>query len=213
MGFFGKLASSVNRAFGGADPQLMANGLLGRGLIATAVPSGGTVQVAGGPVERTCTFQVRVLLDGRVPYGVTIVQRVPEVYLPQLASGGAAVAVRVDPAEPTRAALDLKTEAPSPRIGRAEGPGTAAYILETGTPAEVVLVQSASAGYYDYRGYEMYVFQLTVASGAPQPYTVQAGNAVPPEALPLLYPGSRLHARIGSEPNQVVVDFSQGAAT
>jgi hypothetical protein len=212
VGFFGKIATGVSQAFGGADPELMANGLLGRGLIATAVPSGGTVQVAGGLVERTCTFQVQVLLDGKLPYGVTIVQRVPELYLPQFASGGAAVAVRVDPAQPTRAAIDLKTPAPSPRLGRATGPGTAAYILETGTPAVVVLVQSASSGYYDYRGYEMYVFQLTVASGAPQPYTVRAGNAVPPEALPLLYPGARLHAKIGTSPNQVVVDFSQGAA-
>jgi hypothetical protein len=212
MGFFGKIASSVNQAFGGVDPELMKNGILGRGQIMTATPSGGTVQVAGGLVERTCTFQVKVILDGKVPYGATVQQRVPEVYLAQFQSGQATVAVRVDPANPNRFALDLQTPPPSVRVAQASGPGSAAYILETGTDAVVVMVQFVDAGYQDYRGYEMYSFLLTVAEGAPQPYQVQAGNAVPPEALPLLYPGSRLHAKIGADANYVIVDFAQGAA-
>jgi hypothetical protein len=213
VGFFGNIGKSINQAFGAADSELLTNGTLGRGQILSAVPSGGTVQVMGGLVERTCTFQVKVLLDGQTPYIAGAQQRVPEVYLAQFQSGAATVAVRVDPAQPLRIALDLKTPAPSVRLGRNSGPGSAEHILETGTDATVVMISSADAGYQDYRGYEMYVFVLTVATGAPQPYQVQAGNAVPPESLPLLYPGSKLYAKIGSDPNQVVVDFSRGAAS
>ncbi len=213
MGFFGDLGKSINQAFGGADSELLANGTLGRGLIISATPSGGTLQVIGGLVERTCTFQVRVLLDGQLPYQAAAQQRVPELYLSTQFQPGAAVAVRVDPAQPQRIALDINTPAPSVRLARNSGPGSAEDILEHGTDATVVLVESMDAGYQDYRGYEMYAFQLTVATGAPQPYQVQAGNAVPPESLPLLYPGSKLHAKIGSDPNQVVVDFSRGAVT
>ncbi len=208
MGLFSK----INQAFGGADTELLRTGTLGRGRVVSVTPSGGTVQVGGGLVERTCTFELMVLLDGQSPYRTTVTQRYPEVYLSQLSQPGAALAVRVDPAQSGHVAIDLSVPAPSVRLARASGPGTAEHILETGTDATVVMVAFAPAGYQDYRGYEMYFFTLTVATGAPQPYQVAAGNAVPPEALPLLFPGSKLHARVGADPNQVVVDFSRGAA-
>lgn len=211
MGIFSKIGNSLNQAFGGVDSELMQNGLLGRGMIASATPSGGTVQVGGGLVERTCTFQVQVLLDGKAPYLATVVQRVPEVYLGQLQSGGATVAVRVDPAQPERVALDLATTPPSVRMGRSTGPGSAEHVLQTGSDATVVLVSNAPLGYQDYRGYDIHGFVLTVASGAPQPYQAQVGMAVPPESLPLLFPGSKLHAKIGPTPGEVVIDFAQGA--
>ena len=134
------------------------------------------------------------------------------MYLAQLQSGTARVAVRVDPAQPQRVALDLKTPPPSVRIAPNTGPNSAAGILASGRDAVVVLVESSRSGYQDFRGDDFYDFILTVAEGAPQPYQVRAGNAVPAAALPLLYPGSRLHAKIGDEPSKVVVDFSRGSA-
>lgn len=38
--------------------------------------------------------------------------------------------------------------------------------------------------------------------------TMQFGNGVPNSALPLLFPGSQLHAKLGDGPNDVVVDES-----
>jgi hypothetical protein len=45
----------------------------------------------------------------------------------------------------------------------------------------------------------------------PTPYQIQVGNAVPASALPLLFPGSKLHAKLGEGPNDVVVDWAAGA--
>jgi len=213
VGLFSKIGNSVNQAFGGADSEVMRTGQLGLGQILSAQPSGGTVQVGGGLVERTCTFQVKVLLDGGSPYVAVVRQRVPEVYLGQLQSGTARVAVRVDVTDPQRVVLDLGSQPPSVQVARNSGPNSAEHILNTGSDAVVVMVESSPSGYRDWRGYELYDFLLTVIPGAAaQPYQIRAGNAVPPEALPLLYPGSRLHAKIGDEPTKVVVDFAQGAA-
>jgi hypothetical protein len=212
VGLFSKIGNSVNQAFGGADAEVMRSGTSGLGQIMSAQPTGGTIQVGGGLVERTCTFQVKVLLDGGSPYVAVVRQRVPEVYLAQLQSGNARVAVRVDPVDPQRVVLDLSTQPPSVQLARNSGPNSAEHILNTGTEAIVVMVESSASGYRDWRGYDLYDFLLTVIPEVGQPYQVRAGNAVPAESLPLLYPGSRLHAKVGDEPTKVVVDFSQGAA-
>jgi hypothetical protein len=61
------------------------------------------------------------------------------------------------------------------------------------------------------RGEPVHALTLTIATGVDTPYQVQVGNAVPASALPLVYPGSRLHAKIGAGPNDVVVDWAAGA--
>ncbi len=48
MGFFNK----INQVFGGADSDLLRNGTLALGRILAVTPSGGTIQVAAGFVER-----------------------------------------------------------------------------------------------------------------------------------------------------------------
>ena len=53
---------------------------------------------------------------------------------------------------------------------------------------------------------------MACATGVDTPYQVQVGNAVPTSALPLVFPGSKLHAKLGDGPNDVVVDWSAGAA-
>ncbi len=210
MGFFSKITSGLNQAIGGVDQELLNSGVLARAQVISAVPSGSTLQVGGGLVERTCTFQLQVLADGQAPYVAEAKQRVPEVYLTQF-QPGTAVAVRVDPADPNRLALDFTAQPPSVRLAKSEGPGTGPYVLRNGADAEVVVVQSGAAGFQNYQGYEMYNFALTVIRPGIDPYQVQVANAVPPESLPLLYPGARLHAKVGTEPHQVVTDFERGA--
>jgi hypothetical protein len=208
MGLFNR----INKAFGGADSELLQNGTLALGRIVSATPSGGTVQIAGGLVERTCDFQILVFMDATVPYAAAARQRVPEVYLAQLQSGAAGVAIRVDPSDPQKIALDLATPPPVPRIAQSTGPGTASYIRENGRDGTAVIVANAPLGYENYLGYPMQTFTLTVVDGAPQPYQAQAASAVPAEVLPLVFPGSKVHVKIGDQPNEVVIDFTQGSA-
>src|SRR5690606_29156287 len=107
MGFFDDLINSANQALGGADSELIQNGLLGRGEVLGVDASGMTLQIGNGLVERKCTVTLNVMLDGTQPYQVQVSQRIQEVYIPQLSSGGAIVAVRVDPNDPNRVAIDF----------------------------------------------------------------------------------------------------------
>ncbi len=61
------------------------------------------------------------------------------------------------------------------------------------------------------KGDPVQALTLTVATGVPEPYQIQVGNAVPNSALPMLFPGSKLHAKLGDGPNDVVVDWAKGA--
>jgi hypothetical protein len=114
VGLFKKLT-------GGVDEKLLQTGALGRGVVMAVRPSGTTLRSGNGPVERTCEFQVQVTLDGQAPYEATCAQRVPEVYLPQFQPGASVVAVRVDPQDRSRVALDLASERPNVRVGREAG--------------------------------------------------------------------------------------------
>ncbi len=93
------------------------------------------------------------------------------------------------------------------------GPGSASDILKNGTPITVVLVANQPIGVTNSKGDPVQALTLTVATGVPTPYQIQVGNAVPATALPLVFPGSKLHARLGDGPNDVVVDWAAGAAS
>lgn len=211
MGLFSKLFGGINQAFGGADQELLVNGLPGRGQLTSFEMTSSTVTIANGLEERICNIGLQVMLDGRDPYAVTVHQRIPEIYIPQLTAQGA-VAVRVDPADPNRVAIDLNAPIPEVTLARQTGPGSAAWLLANGTPVEVVLVQSDQLGMRNADGHEIYKLKLTVASGVETPYQLEVGNSVPATALPLLYPGARLHARKGEGPNDIVVDWEKGLA-
>jgi hypothetical protein len=210
MGFFGDLINSANKAFGGADAELLANGLVGRGEVTGLSASGSTVQIGNGLVERTCTITLNVMLDGQQPFPATVTQRVQEVYIPQLSAGGSYVAVRVDPVDHSKVAIDFNTPVPEVTLPPSEGHNSAAWILESGKPITVVLVASEPIGVKTAKGDEVQALTLTVATGVPTPYQIQVGNGVPASALPLLYPGSKLHAKLGDGPNDVVVDWAAG---
>lgn len=210
MGFFDDLANSFRSAVGGVDDALLANGVLGRADLLGVDLSGMTVQIGNNLVERKVTLTLQVYLEGEQPYQATCSQRIPEVYLPQLVPGQTVLAVRVDPADHARVAVDLQSEVPEVTIKPKEGEDSAAWILANGTEAKVVLVANQEMGLRSHTGDPVHGLTLTIDKG-PESYQVQVGNAVPNSALPLLYPGSKLYARIGDEPNEVVVDWARGA--
>jgi hypothetical protein len=195
---------------GSPDDSLLARGELARGHILGVTASSLSMSVMNAMRERKCTFTVQVYREGLEPYTATTVQRVQEVYIPQFASGRAWVAVRVDPANPARIALDLATAPPEVQVEAGEGQESAASIFENGRPVEVVLVQAQPLGMTAPTGDAVYLLTLTVIDGAEPPYQTQVGNAVPAASLPVLFPGSRLHARRGEGQGDIVVDWSAG---
>lgn len=201
----------LSNLIGSPDDSLLTTGELARGHILGLSAGTLTMSVMNALPERKCTFTVQVYREGHEPYTATVAQRVQEVYIPQLASGSAWVAVRVDPANPARIALDFATAPPEVQVKAVEGESSAASILETGRPVEVVLVQAQPLGMTAPNGDAVYALTLTVIDGAEAPYQTQVGNAVPTTSLPILYPGSRLHARRGDGAGDIVVDWSLGA--
>jgi hypothetical protein len=203
MGWLGDL-------IGSADGDVIENGLLGRGEVLGIDASGMTMQIGNGLVERKCTLTLNVMLDNVQPYQATVSQRIQEIYIPQLSAGNAVVAVRVDPADHSRIAIDFDTAPPTVTLPSSDGPNSAAWILRNGKPITVVLISNAPIGVKNAKGDEVQALTLTVATGVPTPYQIQVGNAVPVSALPLLFPGSKLNAKLGDGPNDVVVDWEAG---
>jgi hypothetical protein len=204
MGWLGDL-------LGSADDGIIENGIPGRGEVIGVDASGMTMQIGNGLVERKCTITLNVMIDGQQPWQAQVSQRIQEVYLPQLTAGGAIVAVKVDPADHSRVAIDFDSPVPEVTLPAGEGPSSAAWILEHGKPITVVLVANTPIGVKHAKGDPVQALTLTVATGVPEPYQIQVGNAVPASALPLVYPGSKLHAKLGDGPNDVVVDWAAGA--
>ena len=212
MGFFDDIAKGFRDLTGGVDEQLLATGTLARGEIRGVQVSGTTIQVMNSMVERNCTFAIRVMQDGKAPYEARVSQRVAEVNIPQLQQPGVVVAVRVDPADPQRVAIDFATQPPEVRLPESTGKGSAADVLANGKPIVVVLVADQLLGVSHAQGDPVHGLTLTIAEGVDTPYQVQVGNAVPASALPLIFPGAKLHAKLGDEPNAVVVDWAAGHA-
>ena len=111
MGWLGNL-------IGSADSAVIANGILGRGEITNLEMSGMTLQSGNGLVERKCTITVNVFIDTVPMFPATVIQRVQEVLIPQLSSGSAVVAVRVDPADHTKVAIDFDSAVPEVTLAR-----------------------------------------------------------------------------------------------
>lgn len=204
MGWLGNL-------LGSADDNVIQNGVLGRGEVVGINVSGMTLQIGNGLVERKCTLSLNVMIDGKAPWQAQVTQRIQEIYIPQLSSGGAVVAVRVDPNDHSKVAVDFDTPVPEVTLPAGDGHNSAAWILEHGKPITVVLVANAPLGVKNAAGDPVQALTLTVATGVEMPYQIQVGNAVPPSALPLLFPGSKLNAKLGDGPNDVVVDWAAGA--
>lgn len=213
MGLFDSIADGFRNLTGGVDQELLATGILARGEILGISLSGTTVSVMNAPVERTCTFTLNVIMDGTQPFKASCSQRVQEIMISQLQQPGVVLAVRVDPTDHTKVAIDFANQPPEVRLPESTGKGSAADILATGKPITVVLVANQSIGVQNSHGDPVHALTLTIATGVDTPYQIQVGNAVPASALPLVYPGSKLHAKLGDGPNEVVVDWAAGAAS
>lgn len=205
MGWLGKKIGSV-------DSDLIANGILGRGEITHISGSGMTFRQNNGLVERKCTISLVVMIDNVQPYQVNVEQRIPEIRLTQL-SQNPIVPVRVDPNNHNNVNIDFNAQVPVVTVPRSTGPGSAAHILENGKPVKVVLVTNQPMGLKNADGHDMHLLTLTVYEGVATPYQTKVGNPVPASALPLLYPGSKLHAKLGDQPESVVVDWAAGGVT
>ena len=189
MGFFQKLT-------GGTDANLLQTGIPGRGVILAVQPGGTTLQIANGLTERACTFTVEVTLDNTPAYQASCKQRVQEVYIPQFVPGATVVAVRADPQDLSRIALDFNNPPPTVTVASQPGQESAADILATGIPARAVIVQTQPLGMQNAAGVDMHAF------------VIQVGNPTPPEALPFLFPGSNVPVKVSAQNAQsVVVDW------
>jgi len=221
MGFLdelGEMASSVAGLFrstlGAVDPVLLQTGTPATAVVTGLTARATTITVMNGLTERICDFDLKVMPPGGQPYDVRVTQGIPEVFIPQIMQNPT-VAVRIDPDDPARVAIDVvagaanggATTLPAPA---ADDHDSAAWILANGSDVTVVVNGSRPLpGLRNAAGDEVHALTLTVeAAEGEAPYQVQVGNAVPAAALPLLVAGARLRARRGDDPGDVVVDWA-----
>jgi hypothetical protein len=212
MGFLDK----IRAVGGGVSPELMKNGTLARGEIASVQPTGMTVSHGNDALgKQVCNIALNVYLDNTPPYTATCHQGVPILALQALMTPGTVVAVRVNPANPQEVAIDFDTDPPTVTMA-AGGPnrGSAAELLATGTPARAVIIASQPLGMRSpTSGLDMYAFTVTILCDGHAPYQTQMGNPVPPGGIPLMYPGSNLPAKVVPEQQgQVIIDWDSAIA-
>lgn len=223
MGIFRKAAASM----GHVDHGLQKRGLLARGRVLqcdrTAMSTGNQVH------QVVCNLLVEVDLPGRPLYQATCKYPIQMPYLPQFESGNASVAVRVDPDDPANITLDLTTDVPPPSqaapttASAAPDPNayaqpatapaqpanttnklTAAEVLATGSPCRVVIVESQPLDFSKPGLPPYYGLVLSVFVDGQAPSQVRVGVPVPDAAVPLLYPGSNVPAKIRADVQDAV---------
>jgi hypothetical protein len=195
VGIFSKMRDLT----GSVSKELLAEGLLGRGIIVSVKQTSVSTGVDFDP-SHVCEFTVEVALDEVPRYTASCRQAVKATVLPQLMMPGATVAVRVDRNDHDRIALSLGEAPPTVTMAGAESGdpkvGSAARILAEGEDCKAVIVQSQPLGMRSPKtGDDMYAFALTIMASGRAPYQIQVGNPVPAAALPLLYPGKTVPAK------------------
>ena len=211
MGLFSKMRNLA----GSVDKELLADGLLGRGIIVSVQQTSVSTGADFDPAH-VCVFTVEVALDDVPRYTATCRQAVRAMVLPQLMMPDATVAVRVDRNDHSRIALSLGEQPPTVTMASSGDPntGSAARILELGVPCTAVIVQSQPLGMPSSKGKDMYAFVLTVMADGRPPYQVQVGNPVPAAAMPLLYPGNTVPAKRMPDggDREIVIDWEAALA-
>jgi hypothetical protein len=206
------ILKKMKQLTGAPSKELLENGLLGRGIVLSVEVTKTTMgdEMSPSPV---CVFTVEVSLDNQNPYQATCRQAIPYTVVPQFVPGQTVVAVRVNPQDPSEIALDLATEPPTVTVSQSTSGFSAAEILANGASVRAVIVQTQPLGKKNQEGFDFHAFLFTILSDGQPPRQVQVGNAVPPAAVPLLYPGSNLPAKVmASEPDGVVVDWAAAVA-
>lgn len=198
---------------GTADPDVLHNGILGQGLIVSIQETGTSVGSEHDP-RPVCEFVVQVRLDNTPPYTAQVRQSVQLAWVPQFVPGQTMVAVRVDPADHSRVALDFSREAPTVTVPEpAAGTPSAASVLASGVPVRAVVIQSQPLNARNQAGADLYALVLTILQEGHAPRQVQVGNPVPASCVPLLYPGSNMPARaVPDQPQMVVIDWDAALA-
>jgi hypothetical protein len=209
------LLNKMRNLTGSVPKELLENGLLGRGIIVSVQQTSVSTGADFDPAH-VCLFTVEVALDNVPRYTATCRQAVRATVLPQLMMPGATVAVRVDRDDQSRVVLSLGEEPPTVTIASSgdKNTGSAARILELGSPCKAVIVQSQPLGMRNAKGSDMYAFALTIMAEGRPPYQIQVGNPVPSAALPLLYPGNTVPAKRmpDGDEREVVIDWNAALA-
>jgi hypothetical protein len=198
---------------GTVDPELLKNGVLGRGLVIGVEKTGTSVGSKQDP-RPVCSFDIEVTLDNTAPFRAQVRQSIPLADFPQYVPGQTFVAVRVDPADHTRVALDRSQEPPTVTISeQTTGAPSSASVLATGDPVRAVMIQTQSLSAKNPAGLDLYAFVLTILQDGHPPRQIQAGNPVPENCIPLLYPGSNVPAKaMADQPNMVAIDWNAALA-
>jgi hypothetical protein len=198
---------------GTVDPELLQHGMLGQGVVMSVQETGTSVGSEHDP-RPVCDFEVQVRLDNTPPFVAHVRQSVQLARVPQFVPGQTIVAVRVDPQDHTRVALDFSQEPPKVTVDEhATGLPAAATVLATGLPVRAVVVQSQPLNARTQAGVDLYALLLTVLQEGQPPRQVQLGYPVPESGVPLLYPGSNVPAKILPEhPDLVAIDWDAAVA-
>jgi hypothetical protein len=193
---------------GTVDPELMQNGVLGQAIVISVQETGTSVGSRHDP-RPVCDFEVQVRLDNSPPFTATVRQSVQLARVQMFVPGQTMVAVRVDPNDHTRVAIDFSQEPPSVTIDeQATGQPTAASVLMTGMPVRAVIVQSQPLNAKTSAGVDLYALLLTVLQEGQAPRQLQLGYPVPAGGIPLLYPGSNVPAKaLPDRPDLVAIDW------
>lgn len=209
MGFMDKIRS----VGGGVSPELLKNGVLARGEVLSVQPTGMQVSHGGEVVgtSQVCNVSLQVYMDNTPPFQATVRQGIPVLLLQQVAGGNATVAVRVDPSDHTKVAIDFNSEVPTVTLAAGgANTGSAAELLATGTAARAVIIASEPLGVRSsVSGDDMYAFQVTILCDGVAPYQTKMGNPVPDNAKPLIFPGANLPAKVRPQQDgQVIIDWA-----
>ncbi|HET9168491.1 MAG TPA: hypothetical protein VFN97_03610 [Actinospica sp.] len=209
MGILGKLGKGLSNLTGGVDAEVMKNGIPAQAVVLAVVPTGTTIEIGNGLVERVCEFAVQVFPDGAPEYRTTVRQRMPEIMLARIQPGVSRVAAKVHPQDQQRVALDFNAPPPPVRRAASQDPRhSAAHVLAMGEPAYAVVISGEPLNMTNAQGVPMFAFDLTIMPEGRDPFQVRAGMPTPPRALPLIFPGSRVPVRfLPDNPNAVVIDW------
>jgi hypothetical protein len=184
----------------GVDQQLLDHGLPARGVILRMQR---THHMVGSDERAIRIFEIEVHLEDLDPYRATVRQAVTQEALFRIEHGQNEVTVYVDRSVTSRIAIDFRTPPTVTRRASADD------VLTNGTSSEAVIVETRPLGMQNPAGLEIYAFIYNVFVDGKPSYQVNVGNPVPPAALPLMYPGSRIPVKVSPEdPSWVVADWN-----
>ncbi|GLW05649.1 hypothetical protein Misp01_07790 [Microtetraspora sp. NBRC 13810] len=192
------------RSLAGGDPGLLTAGLPATALVVSMKDSGMTVNDM--PLVG---FELEVRREGADAYAVAHRETVPRLLVGAVLPG-TLLAVRLDPADQLRLAVDWSVP---PRQG--ETPVrerlSAAELLARGLPGIATVLGTFSLnGMEADNGDPILGLQLEVTpESGRMPYQVRIGHRVPLALVRLTVPGTRLPVRIaGEDPEKVAIDWT-----